>query len=276
MKTIKQSVALALLMTCIPASSLVLAADKQLQSITAQAAGNKTEVQLQFSSPVELPKGFLMENPSRLVFDFPATEVSPNSRSKAVNMGQIQTIDAANNKGKARVVVHLNGLVDHTVESRGNTVVMLFENGRAATTKPNPPQHQQSSVVAKQRLTACHLHPKLKQKNPASSCLRNYPPSRKIVTSPTVAGIASPQSCTHGLRLVYTHPVQPAPAPAPVPARKTSTAQACRSNRRNAQHQRQRPSLPSKPHRRGAIIICPHKLPVTNTATLLQGSGFPP
>lgn len=128
MKTIKQSVALAILMACTSASSLVLAADKQLQSITAQAAGNKTEIQLQFSSPVELPKGFLMENPSRLVFDFPATEVDPNSRSKAVNLGQVQTIDAANNKGKARVVVHLSDLVDHTVESRGNTVVMLFDN----------------------------------------------------------------------------------------------------------------------------------------------------
>ncbi|WML91451.1 type IV pilus secretin PilQ [Thiothrix lacustris] len=128
MKTIKQSVALAILMACTPASSLVWAADAQLQNISAQIAGNKTEVQLQFSSPVALPKGFMMENPSRLVFDFPATEVGTNSRSKAINLGQIQTIDAANNKGKARVVVHLNGLVDHTVESRGNTVVMLFDN----------------------------------------------------------------------------------------------------------------------------------------------------
>ncbi|UJS23694.1 type IV pilus secretin PilQ [Thiothrix winogradskyi] len=137
MKTIKQSVALAILMACTPASSLVFAADKQLQNITAQAAGNKTEVQLQFSSPVQLPQGFLMENPSRLVFDFPATEVSPNTRSKAINLGQVQTIDAANNKGKARVVVHLNGLVNHTLESRGNTVVMLFDNNGKPQTSPN-------------------------------------------------------------------------------------------------------------------------------------------
>lgn len=138
MKTIKQSVALAILVACTPASSLVFAADKQLQNITAQAAGNKTEVQLQFSSPVQLPQGFLMENPSRLVFDFPATDVAPNTRSKAVNLGNVQTIDAANNQGKARVVVHLNGLVNHTLESRGNTVVMLFDNnGKQQQTTPN-------------------------------------------------------------------------------------------------------------------------------------------
>jgi type IV pilus assembly protein PilQ len=154
MKTIKQSVALAILMACTPASSVVLAADTQLQNITAHAAGNKTEIQLQFSSPVALPKGFLMENPSRLVFDFPATEVSASSRSQAVNLGQIQTIDAANNKGKARVVVHLHDLVDHTVESRGNTVVMLFDNnGNPKGKEKSTPSVQRSGKAAPDKLT---------------------------------------------------------------------------------------------------------------------------
>lgn len=155
MKTIKQSVALALMLASIPASSLVLAAGKQLQNINVQAAANnKTEIQLQFSSPVELPKGFLLENPSRLVFDFPATEVGPNTRSKTVNIGQIQTIDAANNKGKARVVVHLNGLVDHTVEARGNSVVMLFDNNGNATTTGAAPQVQRSGKATADTLPA--------------------------------------------------------------------------------------------------------------------------
>lgn len=157
MKTIKRSVALAILMACTPASSLVLAADTQLQNISAHAAGNKTEVQLQFSSPVALPKGFMMENPSRLVFDFPATEVDANSRSKTINLGQIQTIDAANNKGKARVVVHLNGLVDHTIEARGNTVVMLFDNKNGQAT-PASGVHR-SGKAAPDKLTTPALTP---------------------------------------------------------------------------------------------------------------------
>ncbi|MBO0613442.1 type IV pilus secretin PilQ [Thiothrix fructosivorans] len=155
MKTIKQSVALALLMTCLPASNVALAADAQLQNISAQAAGNKTEVQLQFSAPVTLPKGFLMENPARLVFDFPATEVSANSRSKAVNLGNIQTIDAANNKGKARVVVHLSDLVDHSVEAHGNTVVMLFDNkgSKQAAAAPAAPEMHRSGKSAPDKFT---------------------------------------------------------------------------------------------------------------------------
>ncbi|EIJ33978.1 type IV pilus secretin PilQ [Thiothrix nivea] len=151
MKTIRQSVALAIMIACIPTSSLVMAADKQLQNIAVQAVGNnKTQIQLKFNTPVELPKGFVMENPSRIVFDFPATEVSPNSRGKAVNLGQIQAIDAANNKGKARVVVHLNNLVDHTVETRGNLVVMTFDN--SGKVEPAAPQVQRSSKAMEPRL----------------------------------------------------------------------------------------------------------------------------
>lgn len=152
MKTIRRSVALAIMMACIPASALVLAADKQLQNITAQAVGNnKTEVQLQFNSPVDLPKGFVLNNPSRLIFDFPATEIGPNSRSTVVNVGQVQSVDAANNKGKARVVIHLNNPVEHTVESRGSSVIIRFDNGGGSGSAP---QVQRSSKAMEANLPA--------------------------------------------------------------------------------------------------------------------------
>jgi type IV pilus secretin (or competence protein) PilQ len=226
MKTIKQSVALAILMACTPASSLVLAADKQLQNITAHAAGNKTEIQLQFSSPVELPKGFLMENPSRLVFDFPATEVAPNTRSKAINLGQVQTIDAANNKGKARVVVHLNGLVDHTVESRGNTVVMLFDNaGNKHDQKTPAPTMQRSGKAAPDSLTPPTFEIPPQPQTPAKSPtvetqnLASLPPANKALPLPE---LPIPQALPTDYAW-YTPPNTTAPVttPAPAPVNKT-------------------------------------------------------
>ncbi len=208
MKTIKQSVALAIIMACTPASSLVFAADKQLQNITAQAAGNKTEVQLQFSSPVQLPQGFLMENPSRLVFDFPATEVAPNTRSKAINLGQVQTIDAANNKGKARVVVHINGLVNHTLESRGNTVVMLFDNNGKPPTSPNV---QRSGKASADNFTPA---PK-----PASVEMQNLPELPVPAALPKDYAWYTPPDAAAPPVPVTPAPVKPEPAtPKPVVA----------------------------------------------------------
>lgn len=130
MKTIKNAVAMALLLSSASAATVLLAAGgHRLQEVTASAKeANKTEIRLQFDSPVTLPKGNALDNPPRLVFDFPATEVNPNSRQKPINLGQIQAVEAASDKGKARVVVRMQQLVNYTAEVQGNTVVMVFDD----------------------------------------------------------------------------------------------------------------------------------------------------
>ena len=137
MKTIKQTVALLMLVSSVSAMNYVLAAGQQLKGMTAQAAGqNKTEIRLQFNSPVTIPKGFVLENPPRLVFDFPSTEITPDSRQKLVNLGQVQSIEAADNKGKARVMIRMKELVNYTVEVKGSSVIMVFDNQCGTTCTP--------------------------------------------------------------------------------------------------------------------------------------------
>lgn len=138
MKTIKQTVALIVLMSSVSAMNYVLAGGQQLQGMTAQAAGqNKTQVRLTFNSPVNIPKGFVLEDPPRLVFDFPGTEISPDSRQKTVNLGKIESIEAADNKGKARVMIRMKELVNYTIGVEGNTVVMAFDSDCGAACKPS-------------------------------------------------------------------------------------------------------------------------------------------
>ncbi|MBU0654777.1 MAG: type IV pilus secretin PilQ [Gammaproteobacteria bacterium] len=138
MKTIKQTVALIVLMSSVSAMNYVLAGGQQLQGMTAQAAGqNKTQVRLTFNSPVNIPKGFVLEDPPRLVFDFPGTEISPDSRQKTVNLGKIESIEAADNKGKARVMIRMKELVNYTIGVEGNTVVMAFDSDCGVVCKPS-------------------------------------------------------------------------------------------------------------------------------------------
>lgn len=152
MKTIKNAVAMALLLSSASAVTVSLAAGgHRLQEVTASAKeANKTEIRLQFDSPVTLPKGDVLDNPPRLVFDFPATEVNPNSRQKPVNLGQVQAIEAAGDKGKARVVVRMQQLVSYTAEVQGNTVVMVFDGDCGSNCKP-PATPVATSAVAPTR-----------------------------------------------------------------------------------------------------------------------------
>jgi type IV pilus assembly protein PilQ len=92
---------------------------------------NKTEIRLKFNSPVKTPKGFALTDPPRLVFDFPKTEINPESRHKDLNLGKVQSIEAADNKGKARVVVRLTEAVPHSVKIENNEVVLAFDDASA-------------------------------------------------------------------------------------------------------------------------------------------------
>ena len=107
---------------------LVEAATSQLQNISINdASNNKTEIHLNFSQPVKVPKGFVLQDPPRIVFDFPGVAVAPNARSNNTRRGLVRSVRAAGNKGQTRLVVSLNQFVDYTIENRGGDVVMLFD-----------------------------------------------------------------------------------------------------------------------------------------------------
>ena len=128
MKIIKQTTARNVaLLSCLSWAAVAAAANNQLENISInEAVAGKVEVLLNFSSPVAIPKGFVMENPPRIVFDFPGVEVAPTARHNNTKRGVLNAVQAADSKGQARLVFSLDSLVDYTVESNGNDMVLLF------------------------------------------------------------------------------------------------------------------------------------------------------
>ncbi|HPY41475.1 MAG TPA: secretin and TonB N-terminal domain-containing protein, partial [Thiolinea sp.] len=136
MKIIKQTTARNVALLSCLSWAAVAAANNELQNISInEAAAGKVEVLLNFSSPVAIPKGFVMENPPRIVFDFPGVEVAPGARHNNTKRGVLNAVQAAGTKGQARLVFNLDSLVDYTVESSGNDMVLLFSptNGNTTT-----------------------------------------------------------------------------------------------------------------------------------------------
>lgn len=138
MKIIKQTTARNVaLLSCLSWAAVAAAANNQLENISInEAAAGKVEVLLNFSSPVAIPKGFVMENPPRIVFDFPGVEVAPTARHNNTKRGVLNAVQAAGSKGQTRLVFKLDTLVDYTVESSGNDMVLLFSGNQA--NKPVP------------------------------------------------------------------------------------------------------------------------------------------
>ena len=122
--------------------ALSVAAGSQLQNVTiSEAAAGKTAVNLDFSTPVTIPQAFVLENPPRLVFDFPDVAVLPGARRNNAGAGSVKSIYAANNKGLARVVIAMNSFADYTIQPHGDDLVLVFD-GQAAATVPRVPSAQ--------------------------------------------------------------------------------------------------------------------------------------
>jgi len=152
MKIIKQTTARnVVLLSCLSWAAVAAAANNQLENISInEAAAGKVEVLLNFSSPVAIPKGFVLENPPRIVFDFPGVEVASTARHNNTKRGVLNTVQAAGNKGQARLVFNLDSLVDYTVESNGNDMVLLFSpNGGKSTATVSAAQPAPSAAQLK-------------------------------------------------------------------------------------------------------------------------------
>lgn len=134
MKIIKQTtigclMALSVLFT----SAAMAASGVQLQNVMINnAESGKTAVNLDFNSPVPIPSAFVLENPPRLVFDFPGVAVLPGARRNSAGTRAVKSVFSANNKGMARVVVAMNSFADYTILQQGDDLVVLFDGQRGA------------------------------------------------------------------------------------------------------------------------------------------------
>lgn len=221
MKIIKQTTARnVVLLSCLSWAAVAAAANNQLENISInEAAAGKVEVLLNFSSPVAIPKGFVMENPPRIVFDFPGVEVAPSARHNNTKRGVLNAVQAAGSKGQARLVFNLDSLVDYTVESNGNDMVLLFSpnggasnaNGGISAAQPAPAASQLKADESydwykKPGSEQAAANPK--SVNPAAQPVSQAAPNVKLEELPPPAKVTQP--------LVYK-PAAPAAQPRKTP-----------------------------------------------------------
>src|SRR5947207_3131162 len=89
-------------------ASTTLFAQNALQDIQIQPLpGNKVQVAFKFAAPLPDPKGFSVDNPSSVVFDFPNTmnQLSRERMNQALEVGNLKGINVVEANGKTRAVM---------------------------------------------------------------------------------------------------------------------------------------------------------------------------
>lgn len=97
--------------------------------------GNRLCINLHFNEPVEAPKSFSTDNPSRVILDFPGITngLSREQARQTLDVGLLNKIAVVESGNRTRVVMDLKETVPFTVETNGNDVVVVMSNNLPPT-----------------------------------------------------------------------------------------------------------------------------------------------
>ena len=101
--------------------------------------GDRVQFELTLSDPVQgEPLNFTIDNPARIVLDFPDTTLNLKQKNISVGQGAAHSVSAVEAAGRTRVVLNLVNSVGYDMDVRGNTVMVTLAGSVSGTTSTGP------------------------------------------------------------------------------------------------------------------------------------------
>jgi type IV pilus assembly protein PilQ len=102
-----------------------------LQSINFSALpGDRVQITLGMSGPVEEPASFITENPARISFDFADVKSRLGYKTKMIGVGPAHSVTALQAGSRTRLVVNLTSLVSYKTEVSDSEVRITLDVGK--------------------------------------------------------------------------------------------------------------------------------------------------
>jgi type IV pilus assembly protein PilQ len=99
--------------------------------------GQQMQLTMRLSGPAPQPLSFTIDNPARISFDLPNTELALPQRRIDVHTGGLDSILAAEAKDRARLVLNLDKLVAYDTRVDGNNIVVTLGSANPASSSGN-------------------------------------------------------------------------------------------------------------------------------------------
>ena len=110
-------------------------ASVQLRDITfSSLPGDSVRIRLAFSGRISEPGSFTIDNPARVVLDFPGTGSALGWKNKNIGIGFAKSVTAVEAGDRTRVILNLVQLIPFESEISGNNVIVTLAGSRAART----------------------------------------------------------------------------------------------------------------------------------------------
>ena len=124
-------------------------AQNELQDIkVASLPNDEIQLSLQFTNPPTEPLAFTIDNPARIALDFPGTNSALASRFQNIGIGVAQSVNAAEAKGRTRVVVNLSRMEDYKSSISGNNYILTIGSASGTNAVASTQPQLESTVKA--------------------------------------------------------------------------------------------------------------------------------
>jgi type IV pilus assembly protein PilQ len=98
--------------------------------------GNRVQIQFNFANTNITQNNFSLDNPARIVLDFPNTKLGLRKRSQPIGIGVVQGTSAVEAADRSRIVIKLVRMVPFNISQDGKRVLVTVEQRASQTTTP--------------------------------------------------------------------------------------------------------------------------------------------
>src|SRR3569833_4027216 len=99
----------------------------QLEDVTfSTLPGNRVQVELVMSAPVNVPRSFTTDTPARIALEFPDTTSNLAKKRQVIGIGSVRGVTAVQGDSQLRVVVDLEKMTPYQTRVDGKHFYFLF------------------------------------------------------------------------------------------------------------------------------------------------------
>lgn len=125
----------------------VMAAAADLQSVGySSLPGDKTQLVLTFSEPVEKPNAFSIDDPSRVVLDFVDVKNLLDKKTEQINIGATNSVSTVEAGERTRMVIKLNQKVPYKIEQDGNIIMVTIDGANQSMISSESGKYQVEGI----------------------------------------------------------------------------------------------------------------------------------
>jgi len=134
-----------ILVSLIASTATVMAAD--LQSLGySSLPGEKAQLVLTFSEPVDKPNTFSIDDPARVVLDFAGVTNQLDKKTQQINVGATNSVSVIEAGERTRMVINLEQKVPYSIEQDGNVILVTVDGGTQKVVTSDDSDHQISDI----------------------------------------------------------------------------------------------------------------------------------